>query len=609
VRALLLAAWAGAGAGAGVVDIIKCERAGRGRSLVQAAAGRVFVLRPTSPLHTHTLHAARAAFMTLDLCEAEQSALAREHVLTARLYTDDPHSHAGPRSISPFAPCCASRLPVVYDAARLTRDSVVWDLGCGDGRVLHDAAARYGCRCVGVEIDATCLRRCASRAKSRGPVVENLCRWHLADVTAAPEGVLGRDDALAPGTPAPTVVIVFVTGHGLRAISPWLKREWERAPRPFTIVTCVESLDACVDYRDGVSFDDFDPRAANPDGWEVYRDETHAKYGVFVVPPRCVSVEAWRASRPTPRACGPGSVAADAEPVAVVRNVLTDAECAALHLFAASTGFEGPHRTRTEDEEEEERERMERGEARGGGGSLRGEGAEDDGEEGEEGDDDDDDDDADEEEQLAMTLSEAILNADRGSPSSQTSADGTWAAVEDAYHAMPSHRVMHLHANAEIDNRAPGLRAKLLRALHRADEGDARDRPGGDARRAPRECVVESGGGWGLLRGRHAYVRSIEYHAYSQGGSVSDPTHRDAGSTLTMSVLLDREDAGGGGVLFTADGAGVRTTVEGLRRGDAVVFPSERVHGVTPLVSEDARRSSVVLEVWEGGVTSHNRQR
>jgi SAM-dependent methyltransferase len=357
VRALLLAAWAGAGAGAGVVDIIKCERAGRGRSLVQAAAGRVFVLRPTSPLHTHTLHAARAAFMTLDLCEAEQSALAREHVLTARLYTDDPHSHAGPRSISPFAPCCASRLPVVYDAARLTRDSVVWDLGCGDGRVLHDAAARYGCRCVGVEIDATCLRRCASRAKSRGPVVENLCRWHLADVTAAPEGVLGRDDALAPGTPAPTVVIVFVTGHGLRAISPWLKREWERAPRPFTIVTCVESLDACVDYRDGVSFDDFDPRAANPDGWEVYRDETHAKYGVFVVPPRCVSVEAWRASRPTPRACGPGSVAADAEPVAVVRNVLTDAECAALHLFAASTGFDGPHRTRTEDEEEEERER------------------------------------------------------------------------------------------------------------------------------------------------------------------------------------------------------------------------------------------------------------
>ena len=273
--------------------------------------------------------------MTLDLCEAEQSALAREHVLTARLYADDPHSHAGPRSISPFAPCCASRLPLVYDAARLTRDSVVWDLGCGDGRVLHDAAARYGCRCVGVEIDATCLRRCASRAKSRGPVLENLCRWHLADVTAAPEGVLGRDDALAPGTPAPTVVIVFVTGHGLRAISPWLKREWERAPRPFTIVTCVESLDACVDYRDGVSFDDFDPRAANPDGWEVYRDETHAKYGVFVVPPRCVSVEAWRASRPTPRACGPGSVAADAEPVAVVRNVLTDAECAALHLFAA----------------------------------------------------------------------------------------------------------------------------------------------------------------------------------------------------------------------------------------------------------------------------------
>jgi 2-polyprenyl-3-methyl-5-hydroxy-6-metoxy-1,4-benzoquinol methylase len=91
---------------------------------------------------------------SLDLCEAEQSELARRYVLTSELYVDEPWSHAGPRSVSPFAPCAASRLPHVFAAARLSASSVLWDLGCGDGRILHEAAARYGCRCVGVEIDA-----------------------------------------------------------------------------------------------------------------------------------------------------------------------------------------------------------------------------------------------------------------------------------------------------------------------------------------------------------------------------------------------------------------------------------------------------------------------
>ena len=47
----------------------------------------------------------------LDLCEAEQSELARRYVLTSELYVEEPWSHAGPRSVSPFAPCAASRLP------------------------------------------------------------------------------------------------------------------------------------------------------------------------------------------------------------------------------------------------------------------------------------------------------------------------------------------------------------------------------------------------------------------------------------------------------------------------------------------------------------------
>ena len=162
----------------------------------------------------------------LDLCEKEQSALARRYVLTQRLETSEPWSHAGPRSVSPFAPCASSRVPHILDAARLDEDSVLWDLGCGDGRVLHEAAARYGCRCVGVEIDAPCLAESQKRAEAMGKAVSDVCSWHLRDVTALPAGALGADDAMDANTPSPTVVLLFITGHGLSALSGWLKHEW-----------------------------------------------------------------------------------------------------------------------------------------------------------------------------------------------------------------------------------------------------------------------------------------------------------------------------------------------------------------------------------------------
>jgi hypothetical protein len=36
---------------------------------------------------------------------------------------------------------------------------VLWDLGCGDGVVLIEAAKRCGCRCVGLDIDQPWLRQ------------------------------------------------------------------------------------------------------------------------------------------------------------------------------------------------------------------------------------------------------------------------------------------------------------------------------------------------------------------------------------------------------------------------------------------------------------------
>jgi hypothetical protein len=42
----------------------------------------------------------------------------------------------------------------IFELAKPTKDDVIFDLGCGDGRILYMAAKEYGCRGVGLETNA-----------------------------------------------------------------------------------------------------------------------------------------------------------------------------------------------------------------------------------------------------------------------------------------------------------------------------------------------------------------------------------------------------------------------------------------------------------------------
>jgi len=247
-----------------------------------------------------------------------------------------------------------------------------------------------------------------------GDAVESKCRWFLRDMTSMPAGSIGTDDSLGEGVPAPSVLLLFITGHGLKAMSPWLKREWTESHEPFAIVTCVESLDVCVDYNDGVAFDESD---ANPDGWNVYRDPIHAKYGVFVVPPKGTSVDEWAKSAPVPKDSGPDAVA-DSAP-AIIRNVLGEDDVRAVEALAAKLDA-GKDEVLANDASEEA---------------------------------------------LAMRLANAM----------ESGGENTWSEVEDTYHSLPTHRITHLHAGGALSADAPGVRAKLLRAAFDADARDALD--------------------------------------------------------------------------------------------------------------------------------------
>ena len=41
----------------------------------------------------------------------------------------------------------------MLDMAKIKKDDLVFDLGCGDGRIVVTAAKKYGCKGVGVDID------------------------------------------------------------------------------------------------------------------------------------------------------------------------------------------------------------------------------------------------------------------------------------------------------------------------------------------------------------------------------------------------------------------------------------------------------------------------
>jgi SAM-dependent methyltransferase len=218
----------------------------------------------------------------MELHSAEQQALLEQHTLQKP-------AAASESWLAPFVPTAAGRIPVVLRAAHTTARDVLWDLGCGDGRILHQAAATYHCVCVGIDIDAACIDKARALADELG--VSHLCTFVCADLMElAPGALRGNDEGIVDigGTKcrAPSVMHLYMTMHALRRLSGWLHTEWSAGD--FSIVTSVEALDVLLDHEadDGL----FSEEVAEYD-WPIHR--AYDAHAVFVVPPRHTSVAAW----------------------------------------------------------------------------------------------------------------------------------------------------------------------------------------------------------------------------------------------------------------------------------------------------------------------------
>jgi SAM-dependent methyltransferase len=56
----------------------------------------------------------------------------------------------------------------MLEIGQVTKDDVVYDLGCGDGRIVVTAAKQYGARGVGIDIDPYRIREARENARAQG---------------------------------------------------------------------------------------------------------------------------------------------------------------------------------------------------------------------------------------------------------------------------------------------------------------------------------------------------------------------------------------------------------------------------------------------------------
>jgi SAM-dependent methyltransferase len=82
--------------------------------------------------------------------------------------------------LAPFVPTPQEVVDRMLEMAAIKPGDVVYDLGCGDGRLVVTAAKRFGVRGVGVDIDPD--RIAESRANAKRERVEQLVEFRQQDV-------------------------------------------------------------------------------------------------------------------------------------------------------------------------------------------------------------------------------------------------------------------------------------------------------------------------------------------------------------------------------------------------------------------------------------------
>jgi len=114
------------------------------------------------------------------------------------------------KSLAPFVATPEEVVDRMLTLAQVTRTDVVYDLGCGDGRIPITAAKKYGARAVGIDIDPRRIDESRANAKAAG--VEHLVEFRL-------------EDALQADVSRATVVTLYLLGSANALLRPVLTKQ------------------------------------------------------------------------------------------------------------------------------------------------------------------------------------------------------------------------------------------------------------------------------------------------------------------------------------------------------------------------------------------------
>jgi SAM-dependent methyltransferase len=83
-----------------------------------------------------------------------------------------------------FVPTPPDVVDAMLESVKVTKNDLVYDLGCGDGRIVIAAAKKYGARGVGIDIDPQRISEATANATKEG--VSSLVRFLQADLFTTP---------------------------------------------------------------------------------------------------------------------------------------------------------------------------------------------------------------------------------------------------------------------------------------------------------------------------------------------------------------------------------------------------------------------------------------
>lgn len=112
--------------------------------------------------------------------------------------------------LAPYVPTPQDVVERMLELAGVGPGDVVYDLGCGDGRLVITAARKYGARGVGVDIEPERISESQANAKAAG--VESLVTFRL-------------QDAMTVDVSEATVVTLYLLSSSNLKLRPMLTRQ------------------------------------------------------------------------------------------------------------------------------------------------------------------------------------------------------------------------------------------------------------------------------------------------------------------------------------------------------------------------------------------------